>query len=294
MSADGDGSIEAFDLLSNEVRLDILRTLGEAMAGEDDAPLSFTDLQRRVGVEDNGRFNYHLTKLTGRLVAKREGGYELRPPGNNIYQAIVSGAYTDDGGTDPVAVDGEYCPYCGDDAAAWYEDNHFHLGCCSCDNLVIRYPIPPASFDRGRPESLLTAGGTYILRDQTSMQQGLCPYCAGDVEGELTTEGGKLEEYNERLYSSVARFVCDRCSWSMHCGVPFAMNIEPAVVSFFYDHGIAIYERHPWSIYQYAEDCVLSQDPWRVEVRCRIDDDVLRLVIDEDVDVVEADVETVT
>ncbi|NHX35882.1 MULTISPECIES: winged helix-turn-helix domain-containing protein [Halolamina] len=289
----GDGSIEAFDLLSNEVRLDILRTLGEAMAA-DESPLAFTELQQRVGVEDNGRFNYHLTRLVGRLVDKEEDGYELKPPGNNIYRAIVSGAYTDDGGIDPVPVEGETCPYCGADAAAWYEDSHFHLGCSECDNLVIRYPIPPASFDRDRPESLLAAGGAFILRDQTAMRQGVCPYCAGEVSGRLTEEGGELEEFNERIYSSVARFVCGRCSWSMHCGVPFALNIEPAVVSFFHDHGIAIFDRHPWSIYQYADDRVCSRDPWRVEVTCRIDDDLLRVVIDENVDVIETEVESAT
>ena len=288
--SDVDESMETFDLLSNEVRLDILRTLGEAMA-EEDAPLSFTGLQRRVGVEDNGRFNYHLTKLTGRLVAKRDDGYELKPPGNNIYQAIVSGAYTDEAGTDPVPVDDEHCPYCGADAAAWYEDSHFHLGCSECENLVIRYPIPPASFNPDQPESLLAAGGAYILRDQASMRQGICPYCAGEVESELTKEGGGLEEFNERVYSSVARFVCVRCSWSMHCGVPFALNIEPAVVSFFHDHGIAIFEHHPWSIYQYAEDRVLSRDPWRVEVTCRIDGSTLRVVVDGAVNVVEAEVD---
>ena len=285
-----DGSIEAFDLLSNEVRLDILRTLGEAMAAGEN-PLAFTELQHRVGVEDNGRFNYHLTRLVGQLVDKDEDGYELKPSGDNIYRAIVSGAYTDDDGLDPVPVDGETCPYCGAGAVAWYEDSHFHLGCSECDNLVIRYPIPPASFERDRPESLLVAGGAYILRDQTAMRQGVCPYCAGTVSGELTEEGGGLEEFNERVYSSVARYVCERCSWSMHCGVPFALNMEPAVVSFFHDHGIAIFDRHPWSIYQYADDSVLTRDPWRVEVTCRIDGDVLRVVIDENVDVVETAVE---
>ncbi|GAB7093059.1 winged helix-turn-helix domain-containing protein [Halolamina litorea] len=289
MSDDADGSIEAFDLLSNEVRLDILRTLGEAMAGDDELPLTFTELQRRVGVEDNGRFNYHLSELTGQLVAKREGGYELKPPGTHIYQAIVSGLYTDDRGTDPVPVEGEHCPYCGAEAAAWYDDSRFHLGCSACDNLVIRYIIPPASFDRDDPESLLRAGGAYILRDQVSTRQGICPYCAGQIERELIEEGGEIEEFNERVYSAVAKFVCERCGWSMHSGVPFAMNTEPAVIGFFEDHGEAIFERHPWSIYQYAEDEVLDRDPWRVEVRCRIDGDVLRLVVDDDVRVVETE-----
>lgn len=290
MSGDVDESIEAFDLLSNQVRLDILRTLGEAMAGDDEVPLSFTELQSRVGVDDNGRFNYHLTKLTGRLVTKQGGGYELKPAGTNIYQAIVSGAYTDDQGTDPVPVEGEYCPYCGADAVAWYEDGRFHLGCSDCDNLVIRYIIPPASFEPEEPESLLQAGGAYILRDQVSTRQGICPYCAGPITSDLDEEGGEIEQFNERVYSAVAKFVCDRCGWAMHSGVPFALNIEPAVVGFFHDHDEAIFERYPWSIYQYAEDEVLSRDPWRVEVRCRIDDDVLRLVIDEDVQVVETEV----
>jgi hypothetical protein len=71
--ADVDESIEAFDLLANEIRLDILRTLGEAMAGDGKTPISFSELQRRVGVEDNGRFNYHLDRLLGTFVEKADG-----------------------------------------------------------------------------------------------------------------------------------------------------------------------------------------------------------------------------
>lgn len=292
MSGDVDKSRQAFDLLSNEVRVDILRALGEAMAGDNEVALSFSTLQQRVGVTDNGRFNYHLTKLTDRLVTKREDGYKLRPPGTTIYQAIVSGAYTDDEGTVPVPVDGEYCPYCGADEEAWYEESHFHLGCGACDNLVVRYPIPPASFDRDQPDSLLTAGGAHILRDQVSMHQGICPHCSGPVASSLTEEGGELEKFNERVYSSVAKFVCARCSWSMYCGVPFALNTEPAVIGFFENHDINVFDRHPWSIYQYADETAVSRDPWRVEISCRIDGETLRLIVDGDVEVIETELLT--
>lgn len=51
---------EAFAVLGNEIRVDILRALWEA--GE---PLAYSELQERIGVCDSGRFNYHLRKLVG-------------------------------------------------------------------------------------------------------------------------------------------------------------------------------------------------------------------------------------
>ena len=70
----------AFDLLSDETRLRIVRELAAA----DPDPLAFSALCGRLGVRDTGRFNYHLGRLRGRLVEKREGGYVLTCEGSRL------------------------------------------------------------------------------------------------------------------------------------------------------------------------------------------------------------------
>ncbi|MFB6221599.1 MAG: winged helix-turn-helix domain-containing protein [Halolamina sp.] len=284
-----DKSIEAFDLLSDELRLDILRMLGEAMASDaDETPLPFSELQRRVGVEDNGRFNYHLTQLVDRFVEKTDQGYKLRPPGISVYQAIISGAYTEEADVKPARVEGEFCDDCQAAGEAWYENSHFHLGCADCGKLIVHYPIPPGSFDNDDPESMLAAGSAWILRDHISANQGVCPYCAGSVEAALSGDQSRVEPLDDRKYTGVVSYVCGRCSWGLHCNPPFAMSIHPVVVGFFGAHGIDVFGRHPWATYPDAEERVLSRDPWRVEVSYHVDDDVLRVVVDENAEIVES------
>jgi hypothetical protein len=287
MSEGVDESTEAFDLLANEVRLDILRTLGAAMAGDDDVPVPFSELQRRVGVEDNGRFNYHLSQLVGQFVAKEENGYKLRPPGMSVYQAIISGAYTAEADVGPATVNGEFCDDCNADGEAWYENHHFHLGCAECGKVIIHYPIPPGSFDDDDPESMLTAGSAWILRDHVSAHQGVCPYCAGNVDATLSGDETHMDSLSERKYVGVVSYVCQRCGWGLHCNPPFAMSTHPVVVGFFGRHGIDVFAKHPWATYPGAEETVLSRDPWRVEIEYRIDGEELRVTIDEDVTIVE-------
>jgi|APHM01.1.fsa_nt_gi hypothetical protein len=105
--------IEALELLSNEHRLSILRTLAEA-----DQPLSFSELRRAVGIDDPGQFNYHLTKLCERFVRDEDGGYSLGHRGERVVLAAAD--------IDPEAATGSTggdCPVCGDEAC----DRLIHL-----------------------------------------------------------------------------------------------------------------------------------------------------------------------
>lgn len=51
---------EAFAVLGDETRLQILQTLGEA-----DKPLAFSALFDRIEYDDSSNFGYHLDKLVG-------------------------------------------------------------------------------------------------------------------------------------------------------------------------------------------------------------------------------------
>lgn len=96
--------LDALETLAHETRLSILRTLADA-----DRPLRFSELRKRIGLTDTGKFNYHLSELLGRFVRESDGGYELGPAGErtilaagDLDAAALSIAATDDESTCPV------------------------------------------------------------------------------------------------------------------------------------------------------------------------------------------------
>ena len=108
---------DALAMLGDETRIAILRALADA-----EEPLPFSELRRRAGVDDAGRFNYHLSKLREYFVREDGGGYTLRHAGSRV---IAAAGVADHSGTsvDPSAeMDGpgeeesgdEECPVCGE------------------------------------------------------------------------------------------------------------------------------------------------------------------------------------
>lgn len=281
------GPAQAFDLLASETRLEIIQSLGSALGSDEQYPMTFSELQQRVGVDDNGRFNYHLQKLDGRFLERADEGYRLRPPGISVYQAVIAGTYTGDLEVERTEVPDEDCPKCGAGVDVWYEDARFHLGCQECDELGVRYPIPPGSFDPDALETLLSAGGTWILRDQVSMRRGLCPYCAGRVDGELTDNRDSMEGVGHGTFETMAEFTCGRCNWSIYSDLPIAFNTHPAVVSFYHRHGVNVFDQHPWADLSDVDEAVERTDPLVVSVTYTLEDHELTILVDESVGVLE-------
>lgn len=110
---------DALAALGDETRVAILRTLAEA-----EEPLPFSELRQRAGVDDPGRFNYHLSTLREYFVREVDGGYALRHAGSRIVAAAgVAGDGPPAGGTGPedeiltqvgLEDDEDDCPVCGE------------------------------------------------------------------------------------------------------------------------------------------------------------------------------------
>ncbi|ERH10693.1 MAG: hypothetical protein J07HX64_02471 [halophilic archaeon J07HX64] len=97
ISLDGMSPEDAFAVLGDETRLDIVRILWRAGAFDryDDlygnpTTMSFSEVRRRADITDNGRFDYHLSKLTPQFVRQTEGGYRLSSAGKKIARAVVA------------------------------------------------------------------------------------------------------------------------------------------------------------------------------------------------------------
>ena len=95
---------EAFAALGNEIRLDIIRVLWRAGAayeyddGSDAVEtVSYSELQTEIDIDDNGKFNYHLSKLA-------EHGL-LNHLGNGVYVITEDGQRYLDGELDAEEID---------------------------------------------------------------------------------------------------------------------------------------------------------------------------------------------
>lgn len=116
---------DALAVLAEETRVRILRTLAEA-----GGPMAFSELRRAAGVEDAGRFNYHLSRVCEHFVRETESGYELDRAGARLVTAADvevagweqaaeadadAGASAGTGPADAIEPDpGEPCPVCGE------------------------------------------------------------------------------------------------------------------------------------------------------------------------------------
>jgi len=70
-----------YEALSHPAREKILLVLGES------GPLTYGELMSRVGIEETGKFNYHLKKVSA-FLSKEERLYTLNTAGLKIYEAI--------------------------------------------------------------------------------------------------------------------------------------------------------------------------------------------------------------
>lgn len=131
---------EAFQLLADETRLSILKALWEAHDPMNPEPVSFSDLRERIDIEDPGRLNYHLGKLTSHFIRRNDDGYELREAGKRIMRVVISGTAIDGVTIDTSKID-VACIYCGGETAIDYQDGLLSHRCLNCSSrCVADYP----------------------------------------------------------------------------------------------------------------------------------------------------------
>lgn len=159
MTADvnaGDSSMlspdDAFSVLGNETRMEILHALGEA-----DEPVSFSELRDRLGRPDSGQFNYHLDQLVGHFIRKTDEGYGLLQAGRRVIEAVLSGAVTEIPDKESTRID-KSCYLCGGPTEVTYDataPRPVRVSCTECAGVadlfepvdygnIGSFPLPPA------------------------------------------------------------------------------------------------------------------------------------------------------
>ena len=261
---DGDG----FDLLADETRASILREL--AMARRDaprDPALSFSALRERVGVADSGRFNYHLGKLTGHLVAGGADGYELSPVGQQAASSILAGAYSDPPDRGPVEL-AESCGRCGTPFEVRYEDGVLRVECG--DDHGYGDAVPPGVLEDTSLREAARVLDATIRADLAAARRDTCPACLGALDWRFETDIPAAAPVDAAYVA-----VCQSCGQQLSLSPGLFVFDHPAVVAAYRDAGVDVRDQPLWTI-----DCCLpgagtlvSVDPPRIDVAAGPDAD---------------------
>lgn len=270
----------AFEILGDDVRLDVLRTLADA-----DGPLPFSELRERTGVRDSGRFNYHLDRLRDHFVRNGPDGYELRYHGERVVEVVLAGTFTDSAEIGPFPVEGT-CYDCDGALAGVYEDERVVVTCSECDEQIIAVSFPPSAIEGRDPAEFMAAYEKWSQSQVGLAVDGVCPVCGGATEREFVDAGPNLP------FDRLPDFPCTACGHRAVTSFAAIALRTDEVATFYADAGIDVEERPYWDVEPVVTGeytTVESWDPLRVEVVFPSDADRLRVTLDDDLEVVAAE-----
>ena len=276
---------EAFGLLGDETRFEILRVLNRA-----EESLSFSELRTRVGADDPGGFNYHLGKLAGQFVRKTEDGYDVSPPGARVVGAVLSGGYTAEFSADPVPVDGN-CLHCGGRLEAVFREHGITIDCTGCEWMFTDPEIPAGLMDGMDAAAAPTVVARWLRTLDEAAEVGMCANCHGQLDSTLYLSDD--EDAPDWLDGSglvgMEFHECGRCGHRYNRSVQLAVLSHPLVAAFHYEHGIDLRETPRWELPWLKEDnaTVESTDPLRIAVPMTLGGETRTFVFDRELDVVE-------
>jgi hypothetical protein len=288
---------EAFSAVADETRFGILRALWAAhtedlgtVHGPTLEPVSFSRLRERAGVQDSGRFNYHLDRLVPRFVRSQAGGYVLTDAGARAVGAAVSGVYTGgDTSLDTTEMDDCTEPDCSGTLRARYTDGRMTVECGTCQvNAVVSVPpVVVETHDIGTDPDTVQR---FALTRMQRIVRGFCTLCSGPLDRAVV---GPLEESDDARVT--VTHTCEECGNVVRTTAVVLVTDHPAVVSLLDDAGIDYRDIAFWRRPQGVEyrERLRNEDPLRVAVVVTVENECLTLVMDEHLQVVERHRESV-
>lgn len=275
----------AFAVLADASRIEILRALWKAEGQR----ATFSELRAAVGMDDSGKFNYHLGKLTDRFVRKTEEGYELRTAGRHVVGSLLSRAYTMEGAIEPIGLE-DPCPLCGEDLTFNYQDERVHIDCGGCA-FEAAFPVPPGTFAGASIDEFPELADRYVTTLLSQARNGFCSACEGRVRPTLS-EKDRTETSPEDENLAMVTYDCGRCGSSTQIDLATVLLDHPTVVSFHHDHGIDVRTIRLWQLGSRTgvpQSAVPEDDAVGARLTYTIDGDRLTLALADDLSVISAD-----
>lgn len=302
--AAGASASESFSILGNETRLSILLALWQMFDpfGAENS-VSFSELHDSVGSVDSGQFNYHLGKLLGDFVEHSDDGYRLTRTGLTFVQTVIASTASHEQWVGRTEVD-EACPRCGATVTVTYENEEVTAACTECsgffrtdmsqDGQIFQFEFPPAGCADRTAAGRLRAAFSFQLHRIEAMMDGVCPTCGGHVDWWLDV----CEDHDAadgicdacgNPFIGLVRWRCRTCKASLWGPSWSPAMKHPAVVSFFYTHGIER-DHSAWETAKRGFACteeLISREPLRLRGTVSVDDHNLHVTVDETLTVVE-------
>lgn len=292
---------DAFSVLGNDIRINILQMLGEA-----DGPLTFTELRNELGIRQGGQFNYHLDKVVGYFVEKTADGYRLREPGRRVVEAVLSGAVTTDPVLEPTEIEFG-CHHCGSPVEIDYSHGTMRMSCTKCAGqfdesnaprdlhhvqrgTLANYRLPPAGVVDRTPEEVMRTAATWGHLDSNALACGVCPRCSAIVDqtvqicDEHDAGNGRCERCHSR-FAVLIESRCSNCIFEARSSAVILVLAVPEMLVFVGEHGLNMTSRGIEWGWDFDEE-ILSTDPFKARFTFTIDGDAISLTIDEYLDIV--------
>ena len=303
---------EAFALLGNETRIDILQSLHEAtIERDDDRPVAFSELYDRTELDDSAHFNYHLKQLLDHFVRKVEcgddaadgdgnsagntagpagegaaaddcvEGYEFRTPGWKVVRSVFAGTFTGRSELGPFDAPGT-CYECDGDLEARYANELLTIACADCGRTSVNYSFPPGGLADRTPAEFLDAFHHHVRHHYCLAADGVCPECMGRMETDLVADTAVPGQ------DAAVRHTCGRCDNRLTSAVGVNLLDTAPVLTFFAERGVDLttepFWTHPWTVSD-VHTTVVSEEPVRIRLDLPCDGDVIRVTVDETLEV---------
>jgi len=291
-----DAGVGSFDeivsVVGDETRLRILIVLTRAVEEGDSPGLSFSELRDRVGVEDSGRFNYHLDKLRDTFVAKVDDRYVARGPGRRVVTSMYAGRY-DDTAEEWTVETPSSCHQCGEPLRASYKRRRFGstlLLECPEHGQHDRLPLLPGATEGREPLEVVRVAYRYAMSQIRMAHAGICSECLGPTSVTYPADPVTSTFPDDRIPTRIS---CDRC-W-LHMGPPVQnfVLMTPRVRGRLRAHGYGLLEsmnavKRPAGPVAY-ESTLVSETPARATVRFGFPEETITVTVDDQCRVVEFD-----
>jgi hypothetical protein len=270
-----DPDADAFGKLADRTRVDILTGL-DAL----ETPAAYADVFEESGVEDRGRFNYHLRALRDHYVEQSTAGYELTQAGRHALNALAAGHFEAPTGGELCETDSP-CGRCGGPVRVGYRTGEVVVRCPGCERTLTRYDFPARTAKRLATVELLDAYDAWTRRQFALVDDGVCPFCASPTTTELVAEGT----------SAHVSATCGECPASLSAPLGLVILARPRIAGALEARGVdldgARFWEFPWCQFDAPE--LVSADPLRVELVAGSGDDPIRVVVDDAVESVTVD-----
>lgn len=280
---------DSFTLVKNEIQAEIIRVLGDALEGESDHVLSFSEIRARTSVDISpSQLTYHLRQLRGQFVTKSDDGYELRPEGQRFYRLLRMGTFHRR--QEHIALDVNFdCYYCETPVEALFIRGQIKVECPKCEYRYLTGLVEPQIERLGDEDEAFAQFSQYVHHKILGFARGVCPTCGNAVETVLR-DPDEMWEGSRRRRKVVVDRSCDCCGTPSYLTVGMAMLADTGLISFCHDHGVDVLRTPYWDLEFAATDAhvtVRSTNPWEVALRVTYSDETLQLVVDGDLRVIE-------